>query len=281
MLTDNRIIFLDGGTLIDFSRQLSNIHSETKVLDYTTAVDKVFIGADLPFNHRYLELDGSNVNSVDAEVTVKIWDGNEFVEAVDIQDDTRVGNASMGRSGVISWDVDRNSSFGKENSTEDIPDLSALKIYKLYWIELTWDATLTVSTALNYVGYKFTKDEDLDTYYTDLNRASTKTAILAGKTDYNEQHVAAAEQIILDLRKKNIIFSRNQILDFDTFINPAQHKVAEIIYTPFGESHEVQMDKAEKRYNRAMNGLNFGVDRNNDGVLDRNETVRSSVLRRA
>lgn len=56
MLINNRVILDQNGTLTDLSIALSTIQSQTVTLDYESTTDYLYIGSDMPFNHRHFEL---------------------------------------------------------------------------------------------------------------------------------------------------------------------------------------------------------------------------------
>ena len=271
MLLYNRVIFEDNTTLIDFSKEINDIYANTKTFDYTVTDDYLYIGSELPFNHRWFDV--STVNAVTSAISsIEVWDGSAWNAAVDVIDGTSTGGKSLAQSGVISFTLDRNKSWGRMDTTEDIPALSTLKIYDMYWARIAWNATLTSSTALNYVGFKFSEDNDLTGYYGgDFARSTFLTAFKSGKTNWKEQHVAAAEEIARELIRKEIIWSKNQILDWRLFTDASVHKVAEIVYTAFGAQYSEQRDQANKNYHIAMNKKAFRVDKDEDGRRDQHE----------
>lgn len=278
MLATNRVIWNDNGTLKDLSNKLNNFFSETQVIDYLTAQDKIYIGSDVPFNHRYVHV--SVVNALAAALTVEIWDGNEWVAAVDVIDGTDVAGVPLAQSGIIRWATDKNETWGQEVSTENMTSsgLTSLKIYNMYWVRLSWSANLTGTLALGYVGHKFSKDEDLAGYYPDLNRTNVKTAFQSAKTDWTEQHILAAEELFRDIRNQRALWSKNQIFEWEPFTMAAVHKVAQIVYTAFGSEYESRRDEAYDRYKEALEGaLSQGIDVDEDGHIEEGEHAGMTV----
>lgn len=274
MLSQNRIIFSNNGTLTDLSIPLSDYKAQTSVVDFTAGQDYIYIGGDMPFNHRYFEL--SVVNTEASTVTVDIWDGSEWEAAVDVLDETKLGSASLGQSGIIRWTPNRDTAWGTEDSTEQIPDLATLKIYDMYWVRLNFTATLTGTTAIKYVGHKFSEDVDLEAYYPDLNIQATKTGFKTGKTDWDDQHFAAAEEIIMKLRKKKKFFTPNLILEPENFNLSAVHKVAYNIFGSFGDDYKDNRLAADADFLKAFNGIDFDFDKDGDGRLDLHEKPTST-----
>lgn len=279
MLSDNRIIWKDNATLRDLSQALSDYNSDGQVIDYVSAEDAIYLGSDLPFNHRYLEV--SVVNALPATVAVEIWDGNSWVAAVDVLDETAVGGATLARSGIISWVTPRDKSWGKEDTTENVDDLTSLRIYDMYWVRLKFSADLTPATALKYVGHKFSKDSDLFSEYAVLSRASMMTAVKAGKTDWHEQTIVAAEYIVADVRERNRnVVSSAQIFNWQMFNKASVHRTAEIAFSNFGEDYEDDRVKAGDYYKAAMNQPSYGVDSDGDGHVDLEDRTGTTEFRR-
>jgi hypothetical protein len=277
MLLQNRVIYKDNTVYTDYSRELSDYNAGTLPLVIAPTDDAIYIGSDMPFNHRYFSL--SVVNAVVGSVAVSIWNGTSWVSAVDVIDLTATSGAPFSKDGLIMWSTNRNEGWAQEGTTEDISDLSTFKIYNNYWVKLTFTGAL--APTIKYVGHKFAKDSDLNAYYGDLNRASVREAFFEVATaNWNEVHIAAAEEIVRDLRTQKIIVSVNQVFDPDTFRDAACHKLAEIVYSSFGPSHADRTVYAVKKYKEAMNKLTFGVDKNMDGKLSFSEKIREFRLRR-
>jgi len=100
-------------------------------------------------------------------------------------------------------------------------------VYDKYWVRISFDLTLGATCALSFIGNKFSDDTDLFYEYPIFNSSNFLTAFKSGKTDWEEQHVKAAELIIDDLQKKSVIIGAGQILDRKKFIGASVCKVAE------------------------------------------------------
>ena len=276
MLLNNRIIFEDDTTLLDKSIDLSTIISTSVTLNMVAVDDYLYLGSDLPFNHRYFEM--ATVNTSSSVISVEILDGNAWVDAVDVLDQTiGVAGKTLSQSGIISWSLARNTSWGKEDTTEDIPALASLKIYNMYWARMKVSASLLSSTSVKYVGHKFANDEDMFIYYPDLATSQMLTSHTAGKTTWNSQHIMAAEEIILKLRKDRKVVSSNQVFDWTAFNLAAIHKCAEIAFRAFGADYKEAQDAAKTDYYKAYSGIDFAFDQNADGELDFDTEVITSA----
>lgn len=269
-LIKQRVIWDDNGTLKDLSPELNDAFAQDVTLPLVAAEDKIYIGSELPFNHRYIRL-GSTANGNASAVSAEIWDSNEWQSAVDVVDQTASGGASLARSGILSFSVERNQSWAQEDTTEDIPALATLKIYDLYWCRLTFSGDLTAGTVLSYIGHKFSDDDTMAAYYPDLLRSEVLAGFEAGKTDWDDQHIIAAEECVRFLRKRKAIVDSNQVLDWREFELAAIHKTAEIIYTAFGSDYEALRDKARSKFMEEMNRGIFTIDRDEDGRVDDEE----------
>jgi hypothetical protein len=274
MLINQRVIWSNNGVLTDISAEANDLFSGTKVVDLVYNQDYIYIGSDLPFNHRYIKL--ASVNAAASVCSVAIWDGSTWNNAVDVVDLTSVGGKSMAQSGIIAWTTDRNKSWAQEETTENISALSTLKIYNLYWARLAWSASWTGTTEIAYVGHKFGNDNLLGAIYPDLARSSVKTAHTSGKTTWDDQQVIASEAIITQLRKNKVITSGSQVFSWEMLQMAGVHKTAEIIFGSFGETKTEERDFAKEQFDLEMNqGVFVNQDFNADGHIDSDERIGS------
>ena len=276
MIFNQRIIWDDDGTLVDISKELASINGRTKTISYVAADDFIYIGSDLPFNHRYFEV--STANDQATAPTVAMWDGSAWNSAVDVIDWTSDGIGSFEQSGMIQWSKDRTKTWAWQDTTENIPALSTLKIYDFYWLRMSFSGDFNASTALKYVGHKFSTDDDLKQEYPDLIQSKYLTAFQSGKTNWNEQHVVAAEDIVLYLRKKREILSANQVFNWEQFTKAAVHRCAYIIMRPFGDDYAEERSTALKEYHTALNQIHFQVDSDATGRVEREERYTNQVI---
>lgn len=270
------VIWDDNGTLKDLSLELSDILSPSKTIDIQSA-DHIYIGTNLPFNHRYFDIKQQNAQA--ATLTVEIWDGSNWNPVAAVIDDTKNENGiPFAKSGVISWTPDRNKAWSRVASTEDMAALSSLKIYNRYWARLSWSAAFDSDFALNYVGHRFSRDDDFKVQYPALLRGDLIRAFDESKEDWNIQHVMAAEVIVDELLRDRQILGPDQILDWQVFNRASVHKAAGIIMTAFGKEWDVERAAAEKAYNRAMDRRAFNIDQNNNARLEPAEQTTSGLL---
>lgn len=271
MLTNHRVIFKDNTVLRDLSIKMNEYLSGTETIAFVAGEDSIYIGSDLPFNHRWVEV--STANDVASVVSVSLWNGSEWKAAVDVIDQTSTNGVTLAQSGIISWTPDKDHSWMNEDSTEDISDLSTLKIYDMYWVKISFSVSLKATTALKYVGYKFSSDEQLTAEYPELASSSLKDGHTTGKTSWNDQAFVAAEYIVADLKSMNIIWNRNQIIDWPLLKMASIHKTAEIVFRAFGAEYQEEIQDTHKAYRSSLNMKMFHVDLNRDARLTEGEKL--------
>jgi hypothetical protein len=253
-LITQRIIF----DTTDISIALGDFRTGTYAINYTTG-KYLYIGTSTPINNLWIELStpaGASVGSP----TVEIWFNGSWSSAVDVIDQT----SGLTASGRYSWSIDRNKGVQREQDSATV-GLTGTYIYDRYWTRLSWTGAFTAG--IKYIGQKFSSDTSLQTHYPDLLQASLLDGFQSGKTTWDDQHFMAADAIIKDLRKRNIILDRGQVFDWQAFEEASCHKVAEIIYKSFGAPYEKQKAEAIKDYNDELGRKYVNVDKNKDGLV--------------
>lgn len=243
----------------DVSLQLSDYHSTNYAMTYT-AGQYFYIGMQTPFNNIYFNFTTPAASTAGA-VTVEVWWGNQWISVVDLKDQT----SGMTASGRISWALELNKGWEIEEESADV-GITGSHVYDKYWLRLSWANNFTAS--LGFVGQKFSSDTDLSIHYPDLLESDILSGYKAGKTNWNDQHFAAAEFITKDLIKRKVIKAKGQIFDWQTFEEPSVHKVAEIVYRAMGLPYREHAIEAEKRYQKEMAQSMVNFDVTGDGYLD-------------
>ena len=251
----------------DYSREVNDWRTGSKAFAYTSG-GYLYIGSDVPFNNLYIDL-GTTKNAVSAVVSAQMWWAQAWTDAVDVIDETLVSGVSLAQSGRITFRPSDLKGWDSIPRTNDVSALSTYSIYDFYWARLSWNATLTSTTDLKYIGQKFSEDGDLFVYYPDLNSTALLTAHASGKTNWNDQHFAAAEVIIRSLMSKNIVWSKGQILDASRFVEASIHKTAEIIYSSFGSAYANNKTAAAESYKSAINMGRFAIDLVGEAKLEK------------
>ena len=143
-------------------------------------------------------------------------------------------------------------------------------------MRLSFDTTPSFS--LNYVGSLFCEESDLFAEYPSLNQAVLLNSWKVGKTDWLDQRVVATEFIVTDLKRRNIITERSQVIELATLTYACVHKTANIIYSGLGpRNYAEEIDLSGKRYIDAMNQNKFEQDANASSIK---ETFESNVTSR-
>lgn len=266
----------------DISVVVNDFRTGSYVFAYAGGSDALYVACEVPFTNLFFDV--SSPNALAAQVGVDVWWGNSWHAAVDVIDETRPhgGPASLAQSGRLSWRVDRLRGWDRieDPSTSSDQVVKATKIYDLYWSRLKWSAALSSTTAVAYIGQKFSSDEMLYSYYPDLRQTSLKSSFASGKTSWNEQHYMAAEVICRDLISREIVRHRGQVFDARIFGEASCHKVAEIVYRGIGQSYEPARVAARKAYDEAMHLKVFRVDDDADGKTSPKDLRSSSTYQK-
>lgn len=267
-----RFFWDDDGTLTDQTKEWSDPHSNTALWD---GKSYLYISSYLPFNHKYFDIDVAN--DQDGTLAIEIWYNGDWRAVSDIID----FSDKLTASGNIVFTIDDTYGWTNESDSSDIDELSTTKVYDAYWARITLACATDSALKLNYIGYKFAEDSDLLIKYPMLRNQSLKTAFETGKTDWKDQLIIASQFIISDLKSRNLVFSKDQLLDIHRFKDACCYKAAEMIFGGLGEKWFDYVIKAQERYKEDMNMDNYGIDQNADSVLSRSEsTVRIRRLSR-
>jgi hypothetical protein len=188
------------------------------------------------------------------------------------------------QSGFIYFVPDKDTGWAQESTNDDgsvVTGLTTVKIHDLYWLRIKSSANWSANTILSWVGQKFSDDDDLRSELPDLVRSAMLTSFEAGKTTWEEQHVKAAEIIAQDLVTSNIIDFKEQILIKEEFMLASVQKVAELIYSSFGDDYAVRRENARVEYGKRMNKSIYRVDKNANAILSSaEESARQGFLGR-
>jgi hypothetical protein len=287
MRHDQRVFFEDGDGAVfsDFTRQLNDFRSGDLNLFISSGQDYLYIGSDYPFNAQYFEITAGN--STESFAEIDLWGGQNdgWKPAIDVIDYTSESNASLAKSGHITWTREREESWVQQDKSIEVLGLeNAPLIYNFYWSRFKWSANLS-NIGIRYIGNRFSTDDDLFSLYPDLNNQTMRDqweqgSVSGTKTTWSEQSFIAAEQVIRDLRSGGILVSDSQILDFEAFRNPSIHKTAEIIYGGMGRAFAEDRIAARNSYKESLDIKNFRIDQNKDANLSRYEKRISTTYTR-
>lgn len=266
-MQDQRVIY----NTLDISAKVNDPLTPAANFAYTTG-SYLYVGSPAPFNNLWFEFVAGALNAVTVVPSVSIWFGNTWVSAVDLIDTTN----GMTGSGRLSWNTDRLKGWDVEQTSEDVSGITSFKIYWKYWLRLSFDQNFTAGTQLQYIGQNFSTDQDLFAIYPDLNNTSLLDSFESGKTNWKLQHFVAAEEIVRELRAKNIIKNRSEILNWELLKMASIHKVAEIAYRGFGRPYFDQLKQASLDYKSAVNVKFYDLDKSGNGSLEPEERHTST-----
>lgn len=267
---NKRILFSDNGTITDWTMALNNFNGSSKTMPYTTGQDYLYIGSKLPFNSLYIKLDSLNAVTT-ADMAVEYY-ANGWKSVVELTDET----AGFTNSGHITFVPNRDSVWEKKAYSNEVTGLSSVTIYDQYWLRISFDASLTSTTSIKWIGVLFSDDNDLACEFPDLIKSDVLYSYRPGKTDWQEQHVRAAELIEGDLINKGIIDGSESILSRDWYRNASVQKTAEIIFSAFGDDYTDQRSRAREEYGLRLVKRLARVDKNENAAEDAFETKNVS-----
>jgi hypothetical protein len=279
---DRRVIYSDNETLSDFSTELITYGSGTESFTFAEAEDYLYIGQRVPFNHLYFKVDSGNTNV--SAIDIDYWDGNNWINTVEKIDETVVSGKSLAQSGFITWTTNKDNIWSYDSTNyggSTVTGLENVTIYDLFWLRLDFSASLS-EVSLAWLGQIFCSDDDIKAEYPDLMRSRVLTAFESGKTDWEEQRVAASKMVTKDLQSKAFIRESGQIVERRELELMTVSRTAWIIYNGLGNDYEDQRDKAMKEYRDRLDSYApvMKVDQNMDGRFDNDEYPTIGRLRR-
>lgn len=255
----------------EITKQVERYDSYSASLSYTTG-NYIYLASDFPFNHAWIHLPGVK-NDVVASMKVEYY-GSSWNEVVNLKDETN----ALSDSGFVEFTPNKDYGWSQlsDSSTIGLP-----VVYDKYWLRISFDVSLKAGVQVGFIGNKFSDDTDLFAEYPIFNDLNYQTAFQSGKTDWVEQHIKAGEIIIQDLEKQGVIVAPEQILEVKRFRGASVCKVAEIIYTAFGNDYLEQRKLAKEEYSKRMNLSQFKVDQDNNAILSPSDIMaRQGWLKR-
>lgn len=258
-----RVFFKESSNILEITNQINRYKSDTYLMSLAST-DAIYIATDFPLNHLYVKM-GDTVNETASTLSIHYWSNNDWKPVVHLNDYTE----SFAQSGFIEFTPDRDENWTMDdtNSNNDtIDELSSIVVYDKYWIRITTNTSIDNNIELEYIGNIFSDDNDLFSEYPIFNDSGFIAAFETGKVNWQEQHVKAADLIVQDLKRKNIILGKEQILEREILLPASVCKVAEIIFNAFGNDYAEQLKRARVEYDKRMDLSNFVIDDNNDGI---------------
>lgn len=252
----------------DISQEVNDYYSGSKSLAILNT-ETLYIGDRHPFNFFYIKSSGTT-QSVASSLGISYWDGTEWKNAVEVIDETSSASKPLAQSGYISFTPDKRYGWFRESTNdggETVNGLTTFCIYDHFWIRINPTNSLSTTT-IDWIGRKFSDDNDLGTEYPSLVRTAIKTSISAGKTNYEEQAIRAYDIIVNDLISNKLITDGNQILDRNQIKLTSVAKVAELIFSMLGDDYEDQRINANKEYVKRLHNCIPKIDINNNASID-------------
>lgn len=274
-----RVVHSDNGVLTDKSLYASNGTAFNVPL--VVSEDYIYVGQFYPFTNLYIE--AATGNSSAATLGVEYWDSSAWRSGVDVLDGTASGSAMLGQSGVVQWMTDKDYSWEPVEDTSDTSDgpaaLTGITVYNQYWMRIKASASLASGTYIKRVAYAFTSDAylsqldpEVDEYLTPWGGAS--------KTNWDEQILIASEQVVTDLRARQFIQHRGQVILLEDLWMPTAYKTLELIYSQLGDSFSGKLANVQKKYTEMMNSKRWTFDQDKSGRIenwDLNRTIGKLV----
>lgn len=255
----------------EITKQTDRYDSSNFAMTYL-AGNYLYIASDFPFNHFWVNLPGVK-NDVVATMKVEYY-GSSWNEVVNLKDETN----ALSSSGYVEFTPNKNIGWAclTDSTTIGLP-----VVYDKYWMRISFNVGLKAGVELGFIGNKFSDDTDLFSEFPIFNDSNYQAAFQVGKTDWVEQHIKAGELIIQDLEKLGVILGPEQILEVKRFRGASVCKVAEIIYTAFGNDYLEQRKLVKEEYSKRMNLSQFKTDQDNNAILSPSDVMaRQGWLRR-
>ena len=273
-INDQRVLSYNSGTTawVDLTKELSD-KSTAGTSVTLSSTQFLYLGSFLPFNHKYFRL--SAVNAVLAGLTIEVFDGTAWVSTLETFDYTETAGAPFAASGIIQFNKDRDEPWGFISDTSEngyLPEFTnySAAIYDKFWLRIS--ASTAISMTIDYIGHLFCSDTELFQEYPILSASQILNSWQSGKTDWVDQEIIASEYVLTELKNRNIILERSQVVERAVLVQPAIYATARMIFSGLGaKNYEPEIKLASERYIASMNLTKFEQDANGDGEKDRHE----------
>lgn len=273
-----RIIYSDNGTLTDLTSQLNDYNANTKAFTFVASEDSILLGSIYPFTSKYFK--NTSPNSTPSVLTVSYWDGTQWRAASNYTDETGLSGTPFSSSSNLSFSTDKRYPWVADDTTsngvEHITGFgTGTTIYDLYWIKLTYATNIAMT--LSWVGDVYCSDSDLQSVAPSVMNATFMDDWESGKTDWEDQRVAATRLLIEEMKGINLQ-SENLLLDKDELSMAAAFRTLAVIYGEMGDVEKFNMYMARVE---VLVRQSFSKDKNLDGRINPNEVgIRTSVFKR-
>lgn len=270
LTTKLTVLHDDNSTFVDNSVSAHDFSRDNFSFVYTTSEDFLYVGYRKPISAIYVEMGTANTNA--ATLTLKYYNGSSFTAVSDFIDETK----AMTRSGFVRWT--RNLT-GEATTT--------VNSTSLYWYQLSYDATFSAGTTIRGLNIVFADDQDLKTRVPGITSSSF---LPSGESTHILAHVAARDEIIQKIRNNGEFMqtvSTGEFKEIDAFSlleveqirEAAKFKALAVIFEDLTDSpDDIYMVRAkmyEDKFNKAMDMFFLSIDKDDDGLKDRSEELRS------
>lgn len=260
-----RLFRSTNGTLTDLSLANQD-ESSTCVHDVVAADDCLYLAQQFPFNSFYYK--SAVANSSDSTMTVEYWDGNNWIQAVDLLDGTRSTTKTLAKSGLVQFSPNIHNRWQIVYDTSESgigpSDLTSLTIYNMYWIRIKFSSNLSATTASKKICYAFSshqqiqkKDATLENYLAAFN-----------VTSWEDHIINASIDVVSDLKRMNLILNRGQILKIEDVSVATDWKTLMSLYFELGGDYQEKYTNAEKRYANAIDIKAYTFDLNKNAMIE-------------
>lgn len=257
----------DNSSFVDHSKNAIDYARDTFSVEMVAAEDFIYIGYYKPISAVYVSM--NTASTTDTTLDGEYWNGSAWTELVGYGDDSR----ALQRSGFIQWD---------RNQTDE--EATTVNGSELFWYRFTIGADSSVCV-LNGINIVFSDDEDLKKELFEYQEF-----LPTNETSFLLNHVSARDEIIQHIRnsgryKQNQNNGRN--LDLNAFdvlninqLNKASaylvmaNIMANVLTDPDGLFREKERYYRGK-FNSAMDLFYLDLDTDDNGILNRDEELRS------
>jgi hypothetical protein len=280
----NRILYDDNSTFAEHSEAMRTWRSLTMGAVLTLNEDYIYVGCPHTFASRFICMDGVNINSISAALTVEYYYGKDRWRSVkNFRDETRSGNATLGKSGFIMWDLPTDWVANQVNSVPELPyGTNPADTQGYYWIRIKSSATLSAGTAIKWLGVLWTHQDYLAARWPEV---ATDTYLPDNESDWYPTIEIATGDVADDLNINNIIDYELQVKDISDMAKLTALKALDIILTPLTASETLSKmkDDFKKHYDKLLGKRLKGIDLDGDETLrhEENKPLVNSRIRRA
>lgn len=281
-----RNLYYDGSDYTEHSEAMRSWESSTMTV-FAQSGGYIYIGAPHSFAARFIRM-SSNVNAVSANLTVEYYyrdKTNPWRAVKNLRDETKVGTATLGKSGFICWDLPEDwvkttiDIDGNETLVPELPyNQDAIDGYGYYWIRIKSSQVLTAGTAIEWLGLIWTSQDYMKVKWPEVDSSNY---LPTGKTDWYELIEMSTGDVADDLNIANVIDYELQAKDINEMAKLTALKTMINILIPMTSSDTLRQMKEdfEKDYTNLLKKRLKGIDQDQDETLKKEEKQPMSNAR--